>query len=95
MSKRLLNKVAIITGSSSGLGRSISLHYAREGATVVCSDLSPTARSIIPSESEIETHELIRREGGNAIFLKADVSKAHDMESLVESAVEQFGGLDM
>ncbi|KUJ12194.1 gluconate 5-dehydrogenase [Mollisia scopiformis] len=95
MTQRLLNKIAIITGSSSGLGRAISLHYAREGATVVCSDLSPSARSLVPSESEVDTHQLIEKLGGKSIFVKTDVSKARDMENLVESAVKEFGGLDI
>lgn len=95
MTQRLLNKTAIITGSSSGLGRAISLLYAKEGARVICSDLSPTARSLIPSETSTPTHELIKESGGGSIFFKTDVSKARDMEDLVEAAVKEFGGLDM
>ena len=95
MSTRLLNKVAIITGSSSGLGRAISLRYACEGAKVVCSDLRPSARRDVGNEQEIETHELIRRDGGAAIFVKADVGIASDMDGLVKAAVEAYGRVDM
>ncbi|CAI7611867.1 unnamed protein product [Penicillium pancosmium] len=95
MPGRLLNKVAIITGSSSGLGRAISLHYAREGAKVVCSDLKPTARLDLGNEQEIETHALIKKEGGEAIFVKADVGIAGEMEALVKAAVKEYGRLDI
>jgi NAD(P)-dependent dehydrogenase (short-subunit alcohol dehydrogenase family) len=95
MTQRLLNKVAIVTGSSSGIGRAISLLYAREGATVVCSDLTPSARSIIPDETSENTHDLIYKAGGKSIFVQTDVSKAKDMEDLVSIAVKKYGRLDM
>jgi len=95
MAQRLLKKIAIVTGSSSGLGRAISLRYANEGAIVVCSDLTPTARSLVPSETSIATHELIQKLGGESIFVKVDVSQAKDVEQLVSVAVREFGGVDI
>jgi NAD(P)-dependent dehydrogenase (short-subunit alcohol dehydrogenase family) len=95
MSGRLLNKVAVITGSSSGLGRAISLHYAREGAKVVCSDLKPTARLDLGNEQDIETHALIKKQGGEAIFAKTDVGIAGEVEALVKTAAKEYGRLDM
>lgn len=95
MSQRLLNKVAIVTGSSSGLGRAISLLYAKEGAKVICSDLRPSANSLIPSEADVSTHDLILKSGGKAVFVETDVSKAADMSSLIENAVSEFGRLDV
>lgn len=92
---RLQDKVAIVTGASSGLGRAISLRYAREGAKVVCADLSPAARPQVPEESDVTTHDLITRDGGNAIFVQTDVGDAAQMESLVKAAVDKFGRLDM
>ncbi|KAE8151903.1 hypothetical protein BDV25DRAFT_151948 [Aspergillus avenaceus] len=92
---RLQDKVAIVTGSSSGLGRAISLRYAREGANVVCADLSPTARSQIPEELDTTTHDLITRAGGHAIFVQTDVGDASQMERLVNATVDKFGRLDI
>ena len=68
-SLRLQDKVAIVTGSSSGLGRAIALRYSSEGAKVVCSDLSPAPRLQVDSESE-PTHELIAKNGEG--HLRAD-----------------------
>ncbi|KAL9085246.1 MAG: hypothetical protein Q9165_007680 [Trypethelium subeluteriae] len=92
---RLERKVAIITGSSSGIGRAIATLYAKQGALVVCSDLSPTARSEIPGETQIDTDALIQKEGGEAIFVKADAGREKDMENLMEEAVKRFGRVDM
>lgn len=95
MSPRLLNKVSIITGSSSGLGRAISLLYAREGAKVVCADLRPSTRVPLADEGDINTHDLINKEGGQAIFVKTDVGVASEMEALVQAAAKEFGRVDM
>jgi NAD(P)-dependent dehydrogenase (short-subunit alcohol dehydrogenase family) len=92
---RLNSKVAIITGSSSGLGRTIAILYAREGASIVCADLRPTARKEIAAEAEINTHDIIQQAGGKAIFVKTDVGDAKEMEALVARAVDEYGRLDM
>ncbi|RAH69141.1 SDR family NAD(P)-dependent oxidoreductase [Aspergillus aculeatinus CBS 121060] len=92
---RLANKIAIVTGSSSGLGRAISLRYAREGAKLICADLTPTARAQVPSETSIATHDLIVQGGGEAVFVKTDVGDAGDMERVVQTAVDVFGRLDI
>ncbi|KAI0812119.1 NAD(P)-binding protein [Xylaria sp. FL0064] len=95
MASRLSQKVAIITGSSSGLGRAIALAYAREGATVVCADLNREARAEILEEAQLCTDDAITQEGGRAIFVKTDVSKAADFEDLVKKTVQEFGRLDI
>jgi NAD(P)-dependent dehydrogenase (short-subunit alcohol dehydrogenase family) len=92
---RLADKIAIVTGSSSGLGRAIALLYAKEGASVVCADLQPSARLVIRDEADAETHALITKSGGNAIFVKTDVGSAAEMEALVKKAVEKYGRLDV
>lgn len=93
--QRLLNKVCIVTGSSSGLGRAISLAYAQEGAIVVCADLRPGARQEIKSEQEVETDVLIRQQGGQSTFIKADASNAADIEAMVNAAIAQYGRIDV
>ena len=92
---RLKNKVAIITGSSSGIGRAIALRYAREGAKVICADLVPESRAENPEEHVGSTHEAICQAGGEAIFQQTDVGDSSQVETLVKSAVSRFGRLDM
>ncbi|OGE54825.1 hypothetical protein PENARI_c005G12161 [Penicillium arizonense] len=92
-SARLQDKVAIVTGASSGLGRAIAIRYSQEGAKVVCADLTPTARS--QEESEITTHDLIVEKGGKATFVQTDVGDAAQMENLVQVAVREYGRLDI
>lgn len=95
MSPRLRNKVAIVTGSSSGLGRAIAISYSREGAKIVCADLQPMARAEVESERMVNTDDLIRQQGGEAIFVKADLSKSSEVENLVQQAVAEFGRIDV
>ena len=83
----LKNKVALVTGASSGIGRAVALVWAREGARVVVSDMNRTGGE--------ETVALVRAEGGDAIFLAADVGQPKDAHSLVEQTVAHFGRLDV
>jgi hypothetical protein len=95
---RLANKVAIVTGSSSGIGRAISLAYAREGARVVCADIQPTTRfeqSSDEDETRGATHDRIIEAGGEAIFVRTDVTEAEQVEELVKTAVRTWGRLDV
>lgn len=86
--RRLAGKVAVVTGGSSGIGRSISLAYAREGASVVI-----LSRNSEPHEGGTPTHELIRSRGGRAEFLSADVADAVSAEQGVAEAIQRFGDL--
>ncbi len=83
----LKNKVALVTGGGSGIGRAIALAWAREGAKVVVSDITAPAGQ--------ETVALVRAQGGDAIFVAADVGKADDARTLVERTVAHFGRLDV
>lgn len=81
----LENKIAIVTGASSGIGKAVAQLYAKEGAKVVVSDINEKGGN--------EVVELIKSEGGNAIFIKADTSKPEDNKNLVDETVKYFGGL--
>jgi NAD(P)-dependent dehydrogenase (short-subunit alcohol dehydrogenase family) len=85
--KLLENKVAIITGAGSGIGKAISLLYAKEGAKIVVSDIDEKHGNEVVSE--------IKSNGGEAIFVKADTSKPEDNKNLVEQTVKQFGALHL
>lgn len=95
MAQRLKDKVAVVTGSSSGLGRAIALAYSHEGAAVVCADLQPEARLQLSAKDNLAIDEVIRQGGGRAVFVRTDVSSAHDFQNLVKEAVTEFGRIDM
>lgn len=106
MPGRLEGKTAIVTGSSSGLGRAIAIAYADEGASVCCVDLYPAPRNAInPVTGKADdfnhrttgqaTHEFLQQAGKRAIFVKADLTAASDVETAVEACVREFGRLDI
>jgi glucose 1-dehydrogenase len=84
---RLQNRVAVVTGGSSGLGRAIALRLADEGARVVVGDVTAD-----PREGGDTTAELL---GERGMHLDADVSRAEDVDRLVSAAVEHYGRLDV
>ena len=86
MSKSFTGKVALVTGASSGIGRATALAFAREGAKVVVSD--------VVFDGGNETVQLIKKAGGEATFVKADVAQTADVESLVQQTVATYGRLD-
>ena len=96
---RLKDKVCIITGSSSGLGRAIALAFAAQGARlVVCADLNRNPRSdFMAEEAGISTDEAICRRHGNnaAIFFKTNVTIGTEVQALVQAAVRTGGRLDV
>ena len=84
---RLKDKVALITGSGMGLGQAMALLFSREGAKIVVTDIN--------TEAGEETVDAIRNEGGDAIFVRADVSKGDDAERMVRAAVDTYGRIDV
>jgi len=82
----LAGKVALVTGASSGIGRATSIAFAREGARVIVSDVA--------AEGGHETVALIRKAGGEARFVAADMARAGDIEALVRATVDAYGRLD-
>lgn len=84
---RLADKVVLITGSGSGIGKSTALLFAKEGAKVIVTDVS--------EESGNETCHEIRKHNGEAIFIKADVTKAAEVENMVDGAIEKYKKIDV
>ena len=84
---RLADKVALITGAGSGIGREAALLFASEGAAVAAVDVVAAAAE--------ETAEAIRSADGRAIFVHADVSRGDDCEAMVAAAESAFGRLDV
>lgn len=87
MTTELQGKVALVTGGTSGIGRDAAVSFAKAGAKVV-----------VAGRREVEgkeTIEMVRTAGGDGLFVKADVSKAADVEGLVQKTVQKFGRLDV
>ena len=83
--KRVKNKVAIVTGGASGLGKSSAKLLAREGAKIVVSD--------IDEEGGKKVVQQIKEDGGEAIFIKQDVAKEDEWKNVIETTLETYGKL--
>jgi NAD(P)-dependent dehydrogenase (short-subunit alcohol dehydrogenase family) len=86
LEKRLENKVTLVTGGGSGLGRCSALTLAKEGATVVIADVN--------MERGEDTARMLKEAGGEAVFIYSDVSNASHVEELVARIVDAYGRLD-
>jgi NAD(P)-dependent dehydrogenase (short-subunit alcohol dehydrogenase family) len=82
----MTGKVVVITGGASGIGRATAVAFAREGASVVVGD--------IDARGAEETVELVESTGGAAISVVVDVTKAADVQRMIATTVDRFGGLD-
>lgn len=87
MTTGLEGKVGLVTGGTSGIGRDTAILFAKAGVKVVVA-----GRRELEGQ---ETIELVRAAGGNGLFVRTDVSKAAEVEALIQKAVERFGRLDI
>jgi NAD(P)-dependent dehydrogenase (short-subunit alcohol dehydrogenase family) len=81
------NKVVLITGGGSGIGRAAALSFAREAGKVLLGDIN--------SDGAAETVKMIEAAGGIASYIKTDVSQAKDVQAMVDAAITRYGGLDV
>jgi NAD(P)-dependent dehydrogenase (short-subunit alcohol dehydrogenase family) len=84
MKNTFKDKVALVTGASFGIGRATALAFAKKGAKVVLADWVENP----------ETMDLIKKNGGEAIFIKCDVSKTKDVKALIQKTIATYGRLD-
>ena len=82
----LTGKVALVTGGASGIGRATALTFAREGAKLIIADMN--------EEGGQQTVHMITENGGEATFVKVDVTNATEVEAMISKAVETYGRLD-
>ena len=87
---RLEGKVAIVTGAASGIGRAISILFAKEGAKVVVADIIDD-----PKEGGLPTERVITEAGGEAIKIRCDISKWENVDAMISQTVEKWGSLDV
>lgn len=96
MSRRLADKVAVVTGASSGFGRAIAVAFAAEGARIVVGDLHPEpSKGGFETAPETTTVQEIEQAGGTASFVRCDVTRQTEVASLVDAAVAAHGRLDI
>jgi NAD(P)-dependent dehydrogenase (short-subunit alcohol dehydrogenase family) len=84
---RLKNKICLITGAGSGIGKETALLFAREGASVVVNDFN--------ASSGEETVRLINENNGEAIFMKADVTNPKEIEVMIDKIINHYGKIDV
>jgi len=84
---RLNNKVAIITGAGSGIGKASAIMFAKEGANVIVTDIN--------EESANNVSEYINQQGGNSIALHVDVSQEKQLQEMIDTTIKHFEKIDI
>ena len=83
----LQDKIAVITGAASGIGKAIAMTYAKQGAKLVISDINLDGVKAVAQE--------ITKKGGQAIAIKTDVAKKRDIDEMIDLAIDKYGKLDI
>jgi NAD(P)-dependent dehydrogenase (short-subunit alcohol dehydrogenase family) len=86
--RRLENRIAVVTGAASGIGKGIAIAFAREGASIVVADQTEESRAA-------EVLAGIREHGGQALFVQTDVSDAQSVQLMADAALARFGRVDI
>lgn len=86
-SQRLQGRVCVVTGSGQGMGRASAIEMAREGGTVIVTDIN--------RDAGMETVSLIEAEGGNARYIQADLRRSDSIKALMDEAADEFGVIDV
>ena len=81
------DKVVVLTGAARGIGRSTAILFAKEGAKLALSD--------VLEEEGKETLELVKKEGGDAFFIKCDVTKGREVKAMVDKTLKMYGKIDV
>ena len=84
---RLRNKIAIVTGGSSGIGKASSILFAKEGAKIIVADINDKAGE--------DVARMIKEKSGEATFVHCDVTKENQARDLISKAVEKYSRLDV